>query len=665
MININLQQASKVQFHADECFNGTNDKFLKNLMNEFKSKPLQQTNGPLTPSSTYSLVSLNDALYDIDLIGYVYQDNLQSIKDKLKKTWKTVRGDIKDVDILIANSLQMIGKYGTRVTKIQYLASSRGSLITPKSHTPPSTSVINDEFQKCCEKGQQHLATVFIQPLYHYTQGVRVTIDKPAKDIKLDDVKRQLKSNYMSSLKDSNRCSSGCKLDIEVASLEETLDSGKSDAVYFPILNGSLINDNGLSGVHKNIQACDSSCASSRRQYVDIGGRIKLRDIGSVRRALVLNNGAARHTRAVADLNMVKNNYLTSNGYPVTRVWYSEPFNDSKIQWPNPNLAGRLDSIMKELSASNKTIVLNETQKIFEINLDGEVPAGQLNNVNNAIISAWKNFNSDLQSSDLGLTIKSWDKNYFSEKSGHKVTKVKYVVSVLNADSSNTALQEPNQNVTKHKLPKGISTCACIPRKLREIRVTGQIDMIDKNKIQNILKLLWTSENTGLGVNINTKVMNVLKGFQTNDGKPAAKIEYYVSPTLQGGGYVDEDDLDQPSYKNIKLKLQQQVPGLKVVETALVQKPSASEEKESKTWIYVVIGVAVALLLIIILLSLIILYRRLRRIESRTLKQSPGEMNGYDKEHFSEQPDFDSPNYSFSENEVPENEKNGTYMVNS
>lgn len=77
------------------------------------------------------------------------------------------------------------------------------------------------------------------------------------------------------------------------------------------------------------------------------------------------------------------------------------------------------------------------------------------------------------------------------------MTKVKYVVSVLNADSSNTALQEPNQNVTKHKLPKGISTCACIARKLREIRVTGQIDMIDKNKIQNILKLLWTSENTG------------------------------------------------------------------------------------------------------------------------------------------------------------------------
>lgn len=91
--------------------------------------------------------------------------------------------------------------FRTRVTKIQYLASSRGSLITPKSHTPPSTSAINDEFQKCCEKGQQHLATVFIQPLYHYIQGVRVIIDKPAKDINLDDVKRQLKSNYMSSLK--------------------------------------------------------------------------------------------------------------------------------------------------------------------------------------------------------------------------------------------------------------------------------------------------------------------------------------------------------------------------------------------------------------------------------------------------------------------------------
>jgi hypothetical protein len=36
--------------------------------------------------------------------------------------------------------------------------------------------------------------------------------------------------------------------------------------------------------------------------------------------------------------------------------------------------------------------------------------------------------------------------------------------------------------------------------------------------------------------------------------------------------------------------------------------------------------------------------------ESRTLKQIPGEMHNYDKEHFSEQPDFDSANYSFSEN---------------
>lgn len=109
-------------------------------------------------------------------------------------TWKTFQ-------TVSTQKLKKTFLFRTRVTKIQYLASSRGSLITPKSHTPPSKSAINDEFQKCCDKGQQHLATVFIQPLYFYSQGVRVTIDKPAKDIKLDDVKRQLKSNYMSSLK--------------------------------------------------------------------------------------------------------------------------------------------------------------------------------------------------------------------------------------------------------------------------------------------------------------------------------------------------------------------------------------------------------------------------------------------------------------------------------
>ena len=51
--------------------------------------------------------------------------------------------------------------------------------------------------------------------------------------------------------------------------------------------------------------------------------------------------------------------------------------------------------------------------------------------------------------------------------------------------------------------------------------------------------------------------------------------------------------------------------------------------------------------------------------ESRTLKQIPGEMHNYDKEHFSEQPDFDSANYSFSESDYGDNNQKGSYMVNS
>jgi hypothetical protein len=65
--------------------------------------------------------------------------------------------------------------------------------------------------------------------------------------------------------------------------------------------------------------------------------------------------------------------------YPVTRVWYTENFNDSKKQWPNPNLAGRLDNINNELSASNKNIYIDEIQKLYEINLEGNVQLSAFN----------------------------------------------------------------------------------------------------------------------------------------------------------------------------------------------------------------------------------------------------------------------------------------------
>jgi hypothetical protein len=59
-------------------------------------------------------------------------------------------------------------------------------------------------------------------------------------------------------------------------------------------------------------------------------------------------------------------------------------FNDSKKQWPNPNLAGRLDNINNELSASNKNIYIDEIQKLYEINLEGNVHVSWTHDVNNS-----------------------------------------------------------------------------------------------------------------------------------------------------------------------------------------------------------------------------------------------------------------------------------------
>ena len=79
--------------------------------------------------------------------------------------------------------------------------------------------------------------------------------------------------------------------------------------------------------------------------------------------------------------------------YPVTRVWYTENFNDSKKQWPNPNLARRLDNINNELSASNKNIYIDEIQKLYEINLEGNVHVSWTHDVNNSTVMGWKKFN--------------------------------------------------------------------------------------------------------------------------------------------------------------------------------------------------------------------------------------------------------------------------------
>jgi hypothetical protein len=39
--------------------------------------------------------------------------------------------------------------------------------------------------------------------------------------------------------------------------------------------------------------------------------------------------------------------------------------------------------------------------------------------------------------------------------------------------------------------------CDCIARKVRSIGVTGQISDIDKVKVQNVLRLVWMTANSG------------------------------------------------------------------------------------------------------------------------------------------------------------------------
>ena len=88
--------------------------------------------------------------------------------------------------------------FRSRITKIQYLVSSRGSLITPKRYKPPSPAVVNDMLKR----NTHHIDSVYSNSLlYQYTDGIRVTLDKAVNTIRIDNITKILKSNYISSLK--------------------------------------------------------------------------------------------------------------------------------------------------------------------------------------------------------------------------------------------------------------------------------------------------------------------------------------------------------------------------------------------------------------------------------------------------------------------------------
>ena len=64
--------------------------------------------------------------------------------------------------------------------------------------------------------------------------------------------------------------------------------------------------------------------------------------------------------------------------------------------------------------------------------------------------------------------------------------------------------------------------------------------------------------------------------------KPAAKIQYYISPTARGN-YVDEDDLEIPSYNKMKITFQKNITGIEVVtniKPVPTDFPSVQKEKD-------------------------------------------------------------------------------------
>ncbi|XP_045185141.2 uncharacterized protein LOC123543133 [Mercenaria mercenaria] len=91
---------------------------------------------------------------------------------------------------------------------------------------------------------------------------------------------------------------------------------------------------------------------------------------------------------------------------------------------------------------------------------------------------------------------------------------------------------------------------------------------------------------------------------------------------------------------------------------------SESNEGISKSWRIALIVIGCVLFVIAVIFLIVFLSVRQRRKDSRTISQSPADIQDYSKEHFSEQPDFHNPTYEIENDSDDDSVKYDIYVVN-
>lgn len=78
------------------------------------------------------------------------------------------------------------------------------------------------------------------------------------------------------------------------------------------------------------------------------------------------------------------------------------------------------------------------------------------------------------------------------------VTRIDYKVVVMNADSSDVAVDEPDMTTIITDFGQAsLQVCNCLAYKQRNIGIVGKVKTSDKNSIEKVIKSAWEAKNQG------------------------------------------------------------------------------------------------------------------------------------------------------------------------
>ncbi|KAK7491942.1 hypothetical protein BaRGS_00016788, partial [Batillaria attramentaria] len=620
----------------------TTDSFHDNVDQRLQGTQPFGTRGNRVYTGPVDALHLLDNAFEIDVIGDVRTESLDDIKATILAVWGEQYSECEctfDISLILRENY--VGDYGTHLTRLYYFLTKDGEEIPPTRISAPveiADRFVSDELPNLVYRGND--PTPFD---LHYT----ALLSKRVKMV--DNEGAQLMTNlrhawesYARSIRTPQLCFSRCEVQLSYVrpALYYTEDGRMVSRLdYFVTVNGRQLDPrehSGMSDADLSKAGVPMCLCSARPSYhLDTLGALPWSEARSLADSIV---GGGTGSGEV----MEREAYIGRDSQPVTRS-YIRPVN-ATVEFSPPDETTS-ESLVRDLDL---TPAYESIRRRYSVALNGVINTGQTRSVQNYIKEAWSLANHErIPDSVISVTVADMDPSYFSDKRNSPVTVVHYTTSVVNADSVLTIAEEPSQASFQQTFGSAFTLCGCVPLKSREIIVTGPVDPDNTTAIEEAIKTAWKKENPGVSGDLTVSVQHVVQNETGTNGENLTGLVYTVSPDRSSvpPGFTDQD-LKQPSNNTLGNAFREADLGYEVY--------SYHEEKDQFPW-WIPVGIILGLiLLVVIVLIFVFIIRDRRRRESRDIKQEPDCIDGFDKEHFSSEPEFHNPTFAVDDPDLTE-----------